>query len=768
MLHSSFRVAGTLLLVLMSSALPAQEKTGNKQEGDFELMKLGGDGESQPSLAARSIVEQEKGVYLAEGYVDLHFGTTRLQADWVLFDRPNNHVEARGNVVLDQEDGTLSASRMEMSLDTGRGTLWEVTGFQQPEYHFRAERLERIDATHYKIYNAEFTTCTQPTPYWSFRFKKGHIHVNHYAHLINVSFRTSRIPVFYSPYVVWPIKGGRATGFLMPEWGSSGTRGTVVNTAFFWVMRRNMDATFYFDHYSEAGSGLGLEYRWLPNEKGSVHLTAYELTHDTDEDRSKRYKIALQGKQQFRSGWKLLSQFSLVSDSSYYNDFERDFDQSVNADEFSFFNAARSWSYYTLSLRAERREQFFDNGAGNLVQQRLPEVELRARSQRLGKTPLYLSFQGSVNGLQRTETDLEADYQRLDLGTTLSASLTPFSWLDITPALSLRETYYTQRLAPPPECDPDSGDLCDQGDPELCEPLLGDLCDPGNAIADTGLNRSFWKFSLNLLGPKFFRVFEPAANSGGSRYKHTIEPSITYNYVPKIDEAEEVILFDEIDRTPGVRSQVTYSITSRLMRRRALPVPVKDGEDPGLPEYGSTEEIAMLEIRQTRSFNGDLSSSTSSGESSSRGPIRLLARYNPTRAVSADFRMDYDILFNEPRRFSLSGTLRSARWGQARLSYYLNRGLEDGTDDTGTLRLGGGSFLFDKRLSFDMDFAYDLGADELQSQRYRIGYDTQCCGFISEYLERDFSGLVAPAREFRFSVTLKGVGTLFDLNSRIQ
>ena len=88
--------------------------------------------------------------------------------------------------------------------------------------------------------------------------------------------------------------------------------------------------------------------------------------------------------------------------------------------------------------------------------------------------------------------------------------------------------------------------------------------------------------------------------------------------------------------------------------------------------------------------------------------------------------------------------------------------------DTGTVRLGGGSFLFGKRLSFDVDFAYDLGLDELQSQRYRLGYNTQCCGFISEYLERDYGGLVAPAREFRFSVTLKGVGTLFDLNSRIQ
>jgi len=708
--HGLVATVTALLLVLMSSAVPAQQEAGVEPEGNIEWMKLGGDGKSQPSLSARSIVEQEKGVYLAEGYVDLRYGNIRLQADWVLFDRPNNHVEAKGNVVLDQESGTLSASRMEMSLETGKGTLWEVTGFQPPEYHFRAQRMERIDDTHYKIYDAEFTTCTQPTPYWSFRFKKGHIHVNNYAHLINVRFRASKVPVFYSPYVVWPIKGDRATGFLLAEWGVSGTRGTVVNTAFFWVLRRNMDATFFYDFYSDAGSGLGLEYRWLPNENGNVHLTAYELTRDTDEDRSRRYKVALQGKQHFRSGWKLISQFSLVSDSDYYNDFERDFSLSVRADQYSFFSASKSWSYYTLNLRAERREQFFDSNSGNLTQQRLPEVEIRARSQRLGKSPLYLSFEGSANGLQRTETDLDADYQRVDLGTTLSASLTPFSWLDVTPALSLRETYYTQRLDP----------------------------DEEEGVVDDSLNRAFWRFSLNLLGPKLFRVFEPESETGGSRYKHTIEPS------------------------------VTYSITSRLLRRRAVPVKVKEGQEPGPPEYGSTQEIAMLEIRQTHAFDRDLSNSVTRDESSSRSPITLLARYNPSRSVSADFRMDYDILFNEPRSFSLSGSARSARLGFARLSYYLSRGLEEGTEDTGTVRLSGGSFLFGKRLSFDVDFAYDMSLDELQSQRYRLGYNTQCCGFISEFLERDYGGLVAPAREFRFSVTLKGVGTLFDLNSRIQ
>jgi LPS-assembly protein len=721
----------------------AESGAGAPEEGadpaSLELVTLPGDGEVRPAIAALSISEVEKGVYVAEGYVDLHYGGMRLQADQVTYDRNVGRVEAHGNVVLQQDQGTLSASDLEMNLETGEGTLWNVTGYQPPQYHFRAARLDRMDAEHYKIYDAEFTTCTQPVPYWSFKFKRGRIHVDHYAYLRNVSFRASNVPVVFSPYVVWPIKRDRATGFLMPEMGSSDARGTVINTAFFWAINRSMDATFFYDYYSEAGAGLGLEYRLIPNERGSVHLTGYELTKDVDVDESRRYRVGLKAEQRFLRGWRLLSKIDIVSDKDYYNDFERDLSLSVNSQQYSFVDLARSWSYYTFNVRADRREQY-RTSSDAVIQQRLPEVEIRGRSQKLGAVPLYLSFEGSANNLERRDDTFDADYQRVDLGTTLSAPLTLAPWLDITPTLTLRDTYYTQSLD----------------------------ADEQDGVSDDSVNRTFMRFSFDILGPKLFRLFEPAPGSRRPRYKNTLEPRITYQYLPDAGEADEVIPFDEIDRVPAELNLVTYSLTSRLFQRRPIPVQEVPGEAPQEVQYESSREVASVEVRQSLAFNQDLSSSASLDETSSRGPVVIHARYNPSRALSADLGLDYDILFGELRSAVLSGTARSQRLGHARLSYYLTRGLEDEADDTGTLRLGGGSHLLGRRLSVDVDFSYDLGENNLQSQRYRVGYETQCCGFLSEYLERDYGGLVTPAREFRFSVTLKGVGTLFDLNSRIN
>ena len=55
----------------------------------------------------------------------------------------------------------------------------------------------------------------------------------------------------------YPInKEDRATGFLIPIYGSSTIRGQTLSNAFFWAINRSQDATFYHDWYSKTGPGL--------------------------------------------------------------------------------------------------------------------------------------------------------------------------------------------------------------------------------------------------------------------------------------------------------------------------------------------------------------------------------------------------------------------------------------------------------------------------------------------------------------------------------
>ena len=47
-------------------------------------------------LSAERITQEEEGVFRAEGYVDLRRGEVRLQADWAVYDRNEEKVEAGG------------------------------------------------------------------------------------------------------------------------------------------------------------------------------------------------------------------------------------------------------------------------------------------------------------------------------------------------------------------------------------------------------------------------------------------------------------------------------------------------------------------------------------------------------------------------------------------------------------------------------------------------------------------------------------------------
>jgi hypothetical protein len=57
---------------------------------------------------------------------------------------------------------------------------------------------------------------------------------------------------------------------------------------------------------------------------------------------------------------------------------------------------------------------------------------------------------------------------------------------------------------------------------------------------------------------------------------------------------------------------------------------------------------------------------------------------------------------------------------------------------------------------------YDLEGAGVLDWRGRVAYYTQCCGFVVEYLDRNYEA--NPRREIRFVIDLKGIGRFLDPN----
>ena len=95
-------------------------------------------------------------------------------------------------------------------------------GTQEPDVYFYGETLQKLGEQKYKITRGGFTTCVQPTPRWELTSRSVTLNLEHYAILTNSLFKVKGVPVLYMPIFYYPVqKDDRATGFLIPTYGSS-------------------------------------------------------------------------------------------------------------------------------------------------------------------------------------------------------------------------------------------------------------------------------------------------------------------------------------------------------------------------------------------------------------------------------------------------------------------------------------------------------------------------------------------------------------------
>src|SRR5439155_19605623 len=129
--------------------------------------------------------------------------------------------------------------------------------------YFFGETVDKIGPRTYKITKGGFTTCVQPTPRWDLHADTIVLKLDHYTLLKQVVMNVKGVPLFYLPMLYYPTKKeDRATGFLIPTYGSSTVQGHSIHNAFFWAIDRSQDATLMHDWFSKAGQGVGTEYRY--------------------------------------------------------------------------------------------------------------------------------------------------------------------------------------------------------------------------------------------------------------------------------------------------------------------------------------------------------------------------------------------------------------------------------------------------------------------------------------------------------------------------
>jgi len=700
----------------------------------FDLKFPADQGGGSASGSALDLEYKRDDYAVLTGKVKIHYQDVDLQADRAEIDLNTKIVTATGNVILDQGPRRLTGTTAEFDLDTKTGTLSEATAQVSPDYYFNGEEIAKIDDDVYTVTNGTFTSCSQKVPDWSFRLGTARVEVNEYAHIRNASMRAKKLPVFYTPYILWPVKRDRASGLLIPNIGYSDRRGAALGLAYYQVLGRSYDTTFHVDLFSKEYLGLGNEFRYAPTEGTRGSLIGYTIRDplaETFDQEEWRWKVEWNHvTNDLPLGMRGVVNFQDFSDFNFFRDFERDFDRNSLRFLDSRAFVTGNWGPHLFNFLINDRQTFV-NVDDTVDQRKLPELEYRLRSTRLGRTPLYLQFQGSASYLDLVRPDsYSGSYGRLDAFPQLTLPIRSFPWLNLSVTGGGRLTYYT-------------------------DSVNGSVTNP-NPTEFTGesLSRIVPSASAQIVGPSFSRVFDWKAGDY-ARFKHVIEPRFTYNFLDEIDEEDRgrFPLFDEID-TLGSGNSGRVALINRVLAK---------------PEgtRANATEIFLFELSRRYSFDENQPLIITATDRSTAGPLEALLRFNPSDVTSLKLEADYDTLSKGLQSTGLSGSYGSRKGDFVGLTWYTRYAPENGDKVSDQIRLFGGVTIWPRRLRVETQINYDIQEAFLQSQRYILDWTQQCYGIRLEL--RDFrasEGATFRDKDFRFSLSLKNVGTFLDLTSR--
>lgn len=764
----------------------------------------GGDGEIVV-YSERQAVEGEKGSRIVRhsGNVDARYGIYRMQADEIIIYEAENKMVARGSVIFDQgDDQRITGATAVWNYRTKLGAFEDTTGFTNQTndgtvIYFTAERVERVGLNEVVVTNGKFTACEEAVPKWSFTAKKATIRTDDKIKLKSAKFRVKDVPILVLPYASIPIKRrDRSSGFLTPTGGYSKDKGARLSGAYYQTLGESADVTLRGDIYTARGFGYGLDLRTRANSRSYFDFGFYAVKDRILGDRAGPQSpdqggsiIYAQGLHYFPNGFTAAADVRLTSSLAFRQVFSDGIQQIISPIEVSQIFVNKSWDDYTLNLLARSQVVSIPNVREKT--RNLPSINFEKRPSRLSFfDSVYFSFKTSLEGVSRREEVDDLQRYRQIAGTDPVITPSLAQRLDVYPQVTLpintkyfnftatgsvRATYYSNSFN------------------DMRRVVGGDVI------------RKYGEFVFDVRPVALAKNYYGTENA--FRFRHVIEPYLTYRLVRGVNNFHRIIRFDHIDTITNT-NEVEFGIINRIYTRRYTEAVTSNaqrllreqsksdaaGGDQNASSSIQPYEIFTLTIRGKYFFDKNFGGALIPGRRNQIEPITALSFYTfggvPRRlsplSIDATYRPQRTVFVNSRLDLGLNGDgLRaiSATVGydtplvKLFQTFYYTRAVtlipslvqfgDTQGKEPGTLRgsqwspsiflgsrdqgLYGGTSLF-----FDFQNRRQARQTPLISSLITLGYAYDCCSIALQYYT--FNVGVRQERKLVFSFRLNGIG----------
>ena len=805
--------------IVTSQTLPPVATAAEGAPAPAPALPAAPTGQTEEPVTIRAVQQEKDGsIYHLRGEVEIDYRNYILHADQATYNADTGDSELEGHVVLDggPYDEHVVASHGTYNIRTQIGTFYSAigtVGFRMRNsryvlttsnpFTFTGKIVEKHGPDHYLVRQGTVTTCELPHPKWLFNARRISVDVDGTAKIYNSNFQLMGMPVFYFPFVAFPVQRERQTGLLIPTFGNSSTKGYIAGESVYWAFNRSMDATMGAEYYSKRGWFQRGEFRARPSDTSFLYFNYQGMVDRENQGGEDAHFLAERPFGNFRG----VANVDYLSSFVFRIAFTDVYTQAIDSEVRSQIFLSNTTNGFHFNALAERYQNFevcipppvAEPGTCSTITQtelvrilHTPSLFISGEERQLGNTPLYWSFESAAEGLQRREIGFRTGplVGRFDLAPSLSMPLQWQGW-SFRPVLTLRDTFYTE-----------------QGDPANSATAADDI-----------LNRKSLETSVEVRPPALSRVFDHPWL--GRKWKHVIEPRMRYDYVTGINNFADILRFDASDVLTNT-NEVEYSLVNRLYAKHIDPN-VKDCDPQsmstltigGVPQVGAVpwemppnpdaqacasgpREILSWEFGQKYFFDPTFGNALVAGQrnvftttadftgiaflDSARrfAPLISRLRIETSPRTNTEWDLDYDF---KAGRVNSSMALVNYHYGPFTIgggdaflrvidtvagTTPTNCAVHTTTTSTSVCEFHQFRVLFgygqlNKRgLSAATSFGFDADLGSLQYATAQTSYTWDCCGLSLEY-RRFALGSVRNENQYRFSFTLANIGEFGNL-----